>query len=213
MNKYDSIIFDLDGTLWDACHAFAIGWSSALKIAKISHENITADTVRSVCGQPLEECLNVILGKNENVDCKSISPIFPKEEKKAVESLGGKLFEYVHEGLETLSSHYKLFLVSNCQSWYLKSFFKQYDVKKYFIDSDCYGQSKVSKTEMINIIKDRCHLNNSIYIGDTKGDMDSTLKSKIDFGYAEYGFGEIESSNLSFGNFQELINYFINIKV
>ena len=213
MNKYDSIIFDLDGTLWDACEASAIGWNNALIKRNIPHENITADAIRSVCGLPFDECLNVIFSKNGSVDYKSISHLFSAEEKKAIESLGGKLFEYVHEGLEALSSHYKLFLVSNCQSWYLKSFWKQHNVKKYFYGSDCFGDSKVSKTEMIKIIIAQYGLNNPIYIGDTKGDMDSTLKAKIAFGYAEYGFGEINTSNLSFGNFEELANYFIKIKV
>jgi phosphoglycolate phosphatase len=213
MNKYDSIIFDLDGTLWDACEASAIGLNKALKRTNISHEEITADVMRSVCGLPFDDCLNVILGKNGSADLKSISPIFSKEEKKAVESIGGNLFEYVNEGLEVLSNHYKLFLVSNSQSWYLKAFWKQHDVKKFFNGSDCYGDSRVSKTEMINIIKGQYNLNNPIYIGDTKGDMESTLKAKIAFGYAEYGFGKINSSVLSFGNFEELTDYFIKIKV
>lgn len=213
MNKYDSIIFDLDGTLWDACEASAMGWNNALIITNISHDNITANTVRSVCGLPFEECLNVILGKNGSVNHKSVSRIFSEEEKKAVESLGGKLFEYVDEGLEILSNHYKLFVVSNCQSWYLKSFWKQHNVRRFFVDCDCYGDSKVSKTEMIKMIKDKYHLNKSIYIGDTKGDMNSTLRAKIDFGYAEYGFGEINTPSLSFKNFEELTKFFINIKV
>ena len=212
MNKYDSIIFDLDGTLWDACEASATGLNNALIERNIAYENITADTIRSVCGLPFDECLDEIFGKNGSVDYKSISPIFSEEEQKAIESLGGKLFDYVYEGLETLSIHYKLFLISNCQSWYLKSFWKQHNVKKFFIGCDCFGDSKVSKTEMIKIMKDQYHLNNPIYIGDTKGDLDSTLKAKIAFGYAAYGFGEINTSNLSFSNFEKLTDFFIKIK-
>jgi hypothetical protein len=102
-------------------------------------------------------------------------------------------------------------LLKEAPSWYLKAFWKQHNVKKFFNGSDCYGDSRVSKTEMINIIKGQYNLNNPIYIGDTKSDMESTLKAKIAFGYAEYGFGKINSSVLSFGNFEELTEYFIKI--
>ena len=60
MKKYDSIIFDLDGTLWDTCEACAVAWNNVLKRNNIDFRKITASDVRGVTGKPLEDCIKTV---------------------------------------------------------------------------------------------------------------------------------------------------------
>ena len=52
----DSIIFDLDGTLWNASGSTAVGWSRVAKSLHLS-TTITPDSIRSVSGLPFDECV------------------------------------------------------------------------------------------------------------------------------------------------------------
>ena len=209
MKKYDSIIFDLDGTLWDATEASAIGWNKALAKVNFHKYIITARTIKDICGLPFDECVSYVFGNDDQIDCELIEPIIDEEEKKSLELLGGPVFEDVISGIEQLSRKYKIFLVSNCQSWYLELFWKQYRKKKHFHDSDCYGDSGVSKCQMIRNTAIKHSLKNPIYIGDTEGDMISSHNANVAFGFAKYGFGKIKNPKLSFGEFSDTIKYFL----
>lgn len=43
----DGLIFDLDGTLWDASEACTVAWNLALTEAGVSSRVLTADNIRS----------------------------------------------------------------------------------------------------------------------------------------------------------------------
>ena len=56
----DALIFDLDGTLWDAAAASTYGWNLAL--AEMGRpERVTVDGIRAVSGRPFPECAAKIL--------------------------------------------------------------------------------------------------------------------------------------------------------
>src|SRR5258708_13579838 len=58
--RLDSIVFDLDGTLWDTCASCAIGWNNVARRRGIAFREITADDVRSVTGRPHAACIREI---------------------------------------------------------------------------------------------------------------------------------------------------------
>ena len=60
MDGFDSIIFDLDGTLWDASKACAVAWNRVLTRNGISFRKITADDVRAVTGLPHGKCIETV---------------------------------------------------------------------------------------------------------------------------------------------------------
>jgi phosphoglycolate phosphatase len=209
MKKIDSIIFDLDGTLWDASETSATGWNVVLVKNNLSEFEVTADDIRKVSGLPFDECLANIFGYVEQVDCISLEPIIDEEEKRSLELNGGTLFEGVVEGIRALSKDFPLFLVSNCQSWYLRSFWNQFKVEQYFQGQDCYGDSGESKAEMIKGISNKHFLKHPIYIGDTEGDQKASHEAGVVFGYASYGFGEASNPQVSFSSFDKLVSWFL----
>ena len=52
MKDFDSLIFDLDGTLWDTCEACAVAWNNVVNRNEIKFRQVTSSDVRRVTGKP-----------------------------------------------------------------------------------------------------------------------------------------------------------------
>ena len=59
--KYESIIFDIDGTLWDSRALVAEGYNIQLKKEGLEHLFINAEILRSLFGKVMTEIADVIL--------------------------------------------------------------------------------------------------------------------------------------------------------
>ena len=204
--KYDSLIFDLDGTLWDACPTSAKAWNEKLKELDLEG-NLTGDDIRSVSGMPQQVCIETLLPKQLQQSPDLIAHL-TLAEKAAIEEKGGELYKGVKKGIEELSKNYQLFIVSNCLDWYLDLFFQISGLKKYFSDWDCVGMSGLPKYEMIENLISIHQLKKSVYIGDTEGDEQAAQGAKIDFIHAKYGFGKTKENHKHFDSFEELVEFF-----
>jgi phosphoglycolate phosphatase len=207
---YDSIIFDLDGTLWDASNSSAAGWNKALNKVGFPELHVTADNIREIAGLPFNQCLTTLFGHVEGFDYENIGFIIDAEERRFVESFGGDLYEGVKTGIESLSKSYSLYLVSNSQSWYLESFWAHSALKSFFKGQDSHGDSGVSKAEMIARITANYSLNRPIYIGDTRWDEEASQQACVEFAHVSYGFGKAVKPKHSFTSFEHLVDSFQN---
>ena len=58
--RFDSIIFDLDGTLWDMSAACVKSYNRVVKRNEIPFREVTSDDLRKVVGRPHDECIDEI---------------------------------------------------------------------------------------------------------------------------------------------------------
>lgn len=206
MNKVDSIIFDLDGTLWDSTEGIAKSWSCVLNKYNYDKKEITIDELKGYMGLQLDEIGRRML---PNLD-KELREKLLKEcgefENKYLLKNGATLYDKLEETLKELSDKYKLFIVSNCQSGYIETFLEFYNLKKYFDDFECPGRTNLSKAENIQLVIKRNKLENPIYVGDTHLDGESARKAGIPFVFAKYGFGNTSEYNHSIEKFEDLLN-------
>lgn len=209
---YDSIIFDLDGTLWDTSNQIAIGWNRVLKRNSIHYREITASDIRNVTGLPHAECVQKTFEDLSDEERNFLIQETEIEDNKIIQELGGELYSNVKEGLRELSRYCPLFIVSNCQSGYIETFFKWSGLKDVFKDFECWGNTKSSKKENILSIIKRNNLKNSAYIGDTETDQQAAREASIPFIYVSYGFGYCNQSLYSFDCFLGLTNFLLNKK-
>lgn len=207
MDRYDSLIFDLDGTLWDASATSADGWNQALDHLAPRHRRVSADDIREVAGMPFLDCVHKLfgdLGPEAEVFCEALD----ESERRAIESRGGALFDGVSSGIPVLAKSLDLFLVSNCQSWYLEAFWTHSGLRNHFREFDCHGGSSMSKARMISALVQRYSLKAPIYIGDTAGDEEASSAAGIPFGHVNYGFGIAANPKYRFDSFRHLVEWF-----
>jgi phosphoglycolate phosphatase len=202
--KVDSIVFDLDGTLWDTCAACAIGWNNVLARHNILWPEITADVVRSVAGQPHRECIRQVFRGLSEAQLALLNEETATEDVRCIEAHGGELFPGVREGLAQLAARRPLFIVSNCQAGYIELFLRSHGFSPLFRDFECWGNTGRSKAENLRQLLDRNQLVAPVFIGDTQGDWNAAHICKVPFLHAAYGFGACPEARQRATSFPEL---------
>lgn len=205
--KYDALIFDLDGTLWDAAPASTEGWNRALAQLHLPLRLAVAD-IRSVAGNPTPRCFEILLPPLCPLP-EATFRLFMERERETIEKLGGVLYGGVADGLPRLAARYRLLLVSNCPQWYLDSFFSFSGLRACFTDWDCHGMSGLPKSAMLERLCSRHALRSAVYVGDTQGDRDAAEQAGMEFAHARYGFGSAEPATMSFDSFLDLVAHFL----
>lgn len=204
-NQFDSIIFDLDGTLWDSTGNVALAWQAGINEVDYVTETMTQEKVRSITGMAYNVIFDKLFGYLTVEQRAELMGICAKHELEILHTEGGELYPALDETLSYLAGRYKLFIVSNCQSGYIEVFFKISRMEHYFIGHQCYGTKGKPKADNIKDIVIDHNLKAPVYIGDTMGDYDSATKAGVPFIFADYGFGEVENGQIAtISNFDEL---------
>ncbi|WP_426671460.1 HAD family hydrolase [Mucilaginibacter sp. McL0603] len=196
-NKFDSIIFDLDGTLWDSTGNVALAWEDARKQVDYVVEPITVERVKSITGMPYDVIFEVLLPDLDVERRDYFKAICAQSEIDILHAKGGELYPGLADAIKKLAGKYKLYIVSNCQSGYIETFLSHCPVAEYFLAHQCYGTKGQPKAENIkDIVKDH-QLQSPVYIGDTMGDYTSAKKAGVPFIFADYGFGKVENGQVA----------------
>jgi phosphoglycolate phosphatase len=196
-NKFDSIIFDLDGTLWDSTENVALAWQAAMNQVDYVNELMTREKVRSITGMAYNVIFDKLFSHLDTVKRNELMAICAKSELDMLHNKGGELYPNLDETLSYLAEKYKLSIVSNCQNGYIEVFFKTSGMGQYFSGHQCYGTKGNPKAENIKDIVNDNQLTAPVYIGDTRGDYDSAAKAGVPFIFADYGFGEVTSGQVA----------------
>lgn len=101
--------------------------------------------------------------------------------RREIDARGGQIYAHVVDGIPRLRQDYKIFLVSNCQKWYLDAFFKHSQLRDLFDDVLCLGESGRTKKDNISEMVRRNALKNAVYIGDTHWDQEAAFYSGVKF--------------------------------
>ena len=117
--KFESLIFDIDGTLWDSRALVAEGYNIQLKKEGLDHLCVTAEDLKPLFGKVMTEIADVIL-----------APIPLPERYALMDRCMATENEYLHqnpchigypgirETMEILAKNHRLFIVSNSQCGY-----------------------------------------------------------------------------------------------
>ena len=203
--KFDSVIFDVDGTLWNASPGSAKGWEIAFR--EIGEDiKVTAEQIESIAGKPFDECVETLF-PGLQLKYPDVLDKLSEGEKTALIKEGGDFYQGVLDGIPELARQKDVYLVSNCQDWYMELFLDFSGLRKVISGYDSNGMSGNPKDIMLQNIKSKYSLNNPIYVGDTAGDETACKKAKVPFLHATYGFGTPIENPPTADSFQAVLDY------
>ncbi len=192
--RFDSILFDLDGTLWDATNVTAATWVEVLAKHPDVRCAVTLDhaAVQRYMGLTNEELAAVFFPELPFDEAFALMGESCALENEWLPERGGILYDGVPETLVRLKEDgYRLFVVSNCQAGYIEAFLQAHGLGELFEDIECSGNTGLCKAENIRLITERNGLISPVFIGDTVSDGSAARTAGIPFVYAKYGFGEL----------------------
>lgn len=208
--KFDSLIFDLDGTLWDSSAVCAEAWNRALENLNVPSRKITVDDIGKIMGMPHKQVFETVFPDTDERAREEIANQCYAEEIAAIRDEGAALYAGVVDGLQALAARYPLYIVSNCMADYLNTFFEYTGMRHLFKDSECHGATGMGKADNIMLLKNRNGLVSPAYIGDTSGDQDAALRAGVVYFHVEYGFGDPTKPCTRFPHFNDVTKFFLD---
>ena len=205
--QYESLIFDIDGTLWDSRALVAEGYNIQLKAEGLDHLCVTAETLKPLFGKVMTEIADSIL-----------ATIAPPERyelmERCMETENNYLFENeckigypkILETVEQLAKKYRLFIVSNSQCGYPELCINKLGLTPYIEGHLCFGDTGTGKGQTIRTLMEKYNIQSCAYVGDIQGDYLATQEAGIPFIWAAYGFGEVTGYAAKIDSFEELLN-------
>jgi phosphoglycolate phosphatase len=211
MQAPEGIIFDMDGTLWDAVDTYAACWNLTFEHFGLDR-HFTRDDLLHLMGQDSHAILRAVFPDfTDEQRTEAFHQVFALQDELQ-QTMGGVLYPGVKEGIIALSENYRLFMASNCEKNGLKLFLKWAGLERYVEDEITYGATFLPKHRNIRILMEKHNLQSAVYVGDTDTDSRESELAGIPFVYMAYGFGQTEHYALRFGSFGEFSRYFLRLK-
>ena len=207
----DSLIFDMDGTLWDNVNSYVTVWNKALENNGYEHRVSRTDLL-ALMGKEARELLNTVLPDTNTTKQNQLFGNVIDEYQKLQGAMTPTVYEGVLEGLERLAAQYRLFLLSNCEEGGLVNFMNYTRTAHLFEDYMEHGMNLKPKHHNLRLLIEKYGLQSPVYIGDTHSDAIQSAMANVPFVFVTYGFGDTEQFVLKFDSFPMLVDYFLTQK-
>lgn len=208
--KTKSLIFDIDGTLWDSRQLVAEGYNLQLCDEGFDKYCVNAEQLKALFGKTMSEIADIMLADFEVPEryelmerCMEREDVYLRE--NATDAIA---YEGVKETLTALEKKYRLFIVSNSQQGYPEITMRAIGVEHLFEGHLCFGDTQTEKGETMKTLMKKYDIKDAVYIGDTQGDYEATLVAGIPFVWAAFGFGEPDGYAVKINSFKELLSVF-----
>jgi phosphoglycolate phosphatase len=200
----DSLIFDLDGTLWDASATVTQGFQRARQRVSYVRSEVTEAAVQAVTGQPYTAVYEQLFPELTSEQREEFRLICAHEELLSARQQGGRPYPGLEATLAYLAARYRLFIVSNCQQGYIEAFLAHTQTGKYFEGHTCFGARQQPKADNVRSIIRHFGLRAPAYVGDTEGDYLAARANDIPFIFASYGFGQVPAGGVRIEQLSDL---------
>lgn len=207
--KCESLIFDIDGTLWDSTELVAKGYNQYLQQVGLAHLQVTGRYLRSLFGRTMQEIADVLFSGIEVPRRYEIMTACMAQEHRVLESDPCHIaYPGVVDTLKALAQKHRLFIVSNSQSGYPELLIRKLGIAPLICGQLCYGDTGTRKGQTIRTLMARHAIADAAYIGDTQGDLEASREAGIPFVFCRYGFGTPDSWDAAVDSFPELVGLF-----
>lgn len=188
--NYESLILDIDGTLWDSRALVAEGYNIQLTQEGLSHLCVTAEELKPLFGKVLEEIADILFVSIPVPERYALMARCMKTENEYMHRNPCQIgYPGIRDTVEKLAQKYRLFIVSNSECGYPELCMEKLGLTPYIEGHLCYGDTGTTKGQTIRTLMKKHNIGSCVYIGDTQGDYEATLEAGVPFIWASYGFG------------------------
>ncbi|WP_081667946.1 GNAT family N-acetyltransferase [Butyrivibrio sp. WCD2001] len=193
-NKYQYILFDLDGTLTDSGPGIMNGFVYAIQ--QMGGQVVDRSQLRKFVGPPLKVSFGDILGYSEEDTDRAIALY-----RDYYNNMGGVLENSVYPGivelLSDLKSEGKKLIVATSKSAIgTDTVLKHFDLKKFFdFVATADDKERPHKSDVIRYALEQCEITDSthvVMVGDRENDILAANEVGIDSIGVLYGYGDRE---------------------
>ena len=202
----ESLIFDIDGTLWDSRALVAEGYNIQLRAEGLQHLCVTAEDLKKLFGKTMTDIADILLETVPQSERYDLLERCMEQEQKILHNDPCHIgYPKVKETLQELAKKHRLFIVSNSQSGYPQLCIEKMGLEGLIVDHLCFGDTGTPKGETIRRLMQRNGIENAVYIGDTQGDLDASEDAGIPFIFCAFGFGDPDHYFAKIGQFEDLL--------
>ena len=204
--NYESLILDIDGTLWDSRALVAEGYNIQLKEEGLAHLCVTAEELKPLFGKVLEEIADILFVSIPVPQRYELMARCMKTENLHMHQDPCHIgYPSIRETVEKLAKKYRLFIVSNSERGYPELCMEKLGLTPYIEGHLCYGDTGTTKGQTIRTLIERHHIGSCVYVGDIQGDYEATLEAGVPFIWASYGFGTPSGFDAKIETFEDLL--------
>ena len=203
---FESLIFDIDGTLWDSRALVAEGYNIQLRAEGLEQLCVTAEDLKPLFGKVMTEIADVILAtvpESERYDL--MDRCMATENRYLHENPCHIGYDGVRDTIKELAKNHRMFIVSNSQRGYPELCIEKLGLGEYITGHLCFGDTGTEKGETIRRLMENHGIESAAYVGDTQGDYEATVHAGIPFIFAAYGFGEPAGWDAKIEKFGDLL--------
>lgn len=189
MRYPESLIFDIDGTLWDSRALVAAGYN--LQLAAEGHPlRVDAAQLAALFGKTMRQIADILFPElSPEPRYALMERCMATENRYLAENPCQVGYPGVKQTLSRLAKNHRLFVVSNSQRGYPELCLDKLGIRQLFSGWLCYGDTGTCKGETIRILMRTYGIESAVYIGDTETDAEAARQAGIPFIWASYGFG------------------------
>ena len=202
----ESLIFDIDGTLWDSRALVAEGYNLQLRAEGLDRFCTTAEALKPLFGKVMTEIGDALFGE---LPPEQRYPLMERcmetENRYLRENPCNIGYPGVYETLTALQKTHRLFIVSNSQCSYPELCIRKLGLESCITGHLCFGDTGTDKGSTIRTLMQTYAITSAVYVGDTQGDMEATYAAGLPFVWADYGFGTPERYDFRISKLSDLL--------
>ena len=204
--NFESLIFDIDGTLWDSRALVAEGYNAQLQAEGMERFCVDAEVLKTVFGKVMTEIADILFAELPAEERYPLLERCMERENRHLHENECRIgYPKVKETLEELVKKHRLFIVSNSQQGYPELCIDKMGLGNLISGHLCFGDTGTCKGDTIKKLMADHNITSACYVGDTMGDMEASDHAGIPFVYCTFGFGAVDHYWKKIDSFEELL--------
>ena len=205
--RFESLIFDIDGTLWDSRALVAEGYNLQLRDEGLTRYCVDAARLRPLFGKVMTVIADELFADFPPAERYALMERCMARENAYLQKNECRIgYPGIVEALRTLAGTHRLFIVSNSQQGYPELCIEKLGLDGLITGHLCFGDTGTDKGTTIRTLLEKYGITSAAYVGDTQGDMEAAYAAGLPFVWADYGFGTPEKYDLRISAFENLLS-------